>query len=143
MVQSNLDKKLTKKQYEDAELMEKRTFVVDEAVKESKGYSHLGELAPRRNDDGSLSITVTEDHLKYKADDARQRRAAGKPVIPVFWFEDETGETHWVLNDSDAKAAEEGYLCINCLNWQKDVSNPICNDIHGRSCRYNRSRLLI
>lgn len=121
---------------------EKATFIVDEAIAESEGYAHLGEISPRTDANGVSNVTVTEDQIKYDARDVVARRNEGKPVVPVFYFTDpNTGETHWVLTDEDGAAMEEGYICENCLGWQQDASSWECKTIHNFNCGYSKVQL--
>jgi hypothetical protein len=116
---------------------EKNNEIVEDAVKEqSSGYQHLGELVPNRE---TGAVTVTEDHLKNDVKDVRKRRANNEPVIPTH-YQIIKGQTVWILNEADAEAAAEGYICWDCdsgggcLEWQKDPLAKLCNPLTSPGC---------
>jgi hypothetical protein len=129
-IASNVDINLTDKERESTTKDEWNTHVVEEAIRESDTYQYHGALG--RNS----SVTVDQDN--WNSEDVRSRRAAGKPVIPVFHFLDEDGDVCWILTDEDRAACEQGYICENCLGWQKFPNLRKCELLNGNSCGYSR-----
>ena len=132
-VYSNVDVDLTDVERAD---IEKEIELTDHVAQQMDGhdsYQHTGLWQPGYNE-----LRVTHTHLNQTPKDFRQRRLAGDPIIPVSHYFDETGELHWVLNDVDAQGALEGYICLNCLNWQQSTIELKCNPSHGISCGYTR-----
>jgi hypothetical protein len=118
-------------------------FIVEQHIKShTDGHVHLGELAPSRDpdDNGRLTTMATKDQMESDPEAARVRHARNAPVIPVWYFEDEEGETHWFLNYDDAKMAQAGMICFDveygtgCLARQADTSVPHCTPLTGPSC---------
>jgi len=105
------------------------TLVVEDAQKHSDEYQFQGQLNPRQS-----VITQTQDNWDTKK--LMRRKNDGKPIVPVFFFDGENGETRWVLTDEDAMAVEQGYVCENCLCWQKLPNSPKCLWENGGSCGY-------
>jgi hypothetical protein len=61
-------------------------------------------------------------------------------VIPIYTIVDpETGDPIWILNDDDAAAAQQGYLCPNCLSWQESIIDINCKTPRGFGCTYVRN----
>ena len=137
-----VDSLLTPADLEKGHKDEKNDFIVEDHIASHKdGYVHLGELAPQRDPvTGELRIMATEDHMKSDVDAAKLRHQQNRPVIPVWYFEDEYGETHWFLNYDDAQMAQQGYICFDvehgtgCLARQKDHTTPYCDPISGPPC---------
>jgi len=129
---SNIDNNVTDADRAIADRNDELEEAIDRKVKGSDGYETQGQLNPRH-------ATVTETQLSWDAKDIRERRNSGKPVIPVWSFEDDYGETHWILTDEDAEACRLGYICENCLGWQKSNLTIDCETInHSFSCGHRR-----
>lgn len=106
------------------------THVIAEAEKETQEYQYQGELNPRQS-------VITRTQEQWATRDLMKRKHRGEPIIPVFHFTDpETGDTQWVLTDEDAMAVMQGYVCENCLEWQRIPNSPKCEWNNGGTCGY-------
>lgn len=135
---TNLDRKLSDKEKYEAEKEEWNTHVVDEAVRQSEGYSYLGGMNPRTGPDGKKLNVITNDQKNWKAEDARKRWQAGKAVKPIYTIHHDDGEVTWVLTEADQEAVRLGYVCENCLEWQRVPNAPKCESVRGFSCNYRK-----
>lgn len=136
-IQTNLDNKLTSVERSEAERVEREEARVDKLVKDTPALKHHGLLNPHKDSKGVSNATIHMDQLKYDARSVRERRNAMAPVIPAFYVPDpDTGEVTWVLNDADAEACEQGYICPQCLSWQASTIEMECRNPKGFSCGY-------
>ena len=76
--------------------------------------------------------------MSWDAADVRKRRDEGLPVKSVYTWEDEYGEVRHLLTDSDREAVMQGYICENCLGWQKSNLTMECLTTKDFSCNYVR-----
>lgn len=128
-------KKLTDQQIAHGEKIEKNTATVEEAIKETPDHQFVGELAINRHG----GVTVPTSHLTYQANDLRSRRDRGDKVTPVYIQIHDDGDFSWILNDVDAEACVQGYICESCLEWQKSTLTPKCEWLHREgSCGYTK-----
>ena len=125
---SNLDKILSPRESSKIERDEKYTEILDRAINADPDYRFGGELG--RN---SAVAAVQE---KWSASDIRARRDAGDKIIPAFIRILPDGDYQWILTDADEEACRQGYVCPNCLEWQRFPNLPKCESLHGFSCGY-------
>lgn len=130
-IYSNIDIDLTDAERYKTERDEYNTHLVDEQIKNTDDYKSHGFLNAR-------NATVTKTQEEWDAKDVRERRAAGKPVLPVWVMETETGDIVYILSDADREAVQHGYICENCLGWQKDNLTLKCETLKGFSCNYTK-----
>lgn len=130
---TNADSTVTDQERYERERDERNTEIVQRQIDKAEGYQFHGELNPK-------AITVTEDQINWDAEDVRRRRAEGKPVLPVYTWEDPaTGEIMHLLTDADQEAVIQGYICENCLGWQKSPLSLKCETVNDFTCNYVRS----
>lgn len=137
-ITSNVDNKLTPEQREATRKLDDLENKIDDHIRDktkdmgTEGYQYLGAY-------GRNSSTLTEAHLRPTLDSYMTRRARNEPVKPAWTMFTEDGDPVWILNDVDAEAARLGYICPNCLEWQKDPITLKCENNNGFSCEYTRS----
>ena len=113
------------------EVEEWNTAVFESAISMNSTYQHQGQFMPSRIPGMEDCVLITHDQKNWKAKDVLDRRQRNEPVHPVFSFQpDELGKIRHVLTDADADAVEMGYLCGQCLQWQKTPLNE------GSQCRW-------
>ena len=131
MINTNVGSKVTDSERLERDREDEFNEKLNRKIAASTGYETQGELNPRH-------AVVTDVQANWSAKDIRTRRSEGKPVIPVFSFMSDDGENHWVLTDEDAEASRLGYICENCLGWQKSNLTMECLTIKDFSCNYAR-----
>jgi hypothetical protein len=136
---SNVDNKLTDAERKELEFLDDLEGQIDDHMERevakgetSSGYQFLGAFDPN-------NPVVTEGHANNSVFDIRRRRDENIPVKPVWvWHDPITGDPLWILNDEDAEAARQGYLCPNCLSWQESNISLECKTPRGFSCGFER-----
>lgn len=128
---TNLDLKLGHEELKRGLQLEEHTAILDDHLRKTDGtYGWQGSVA------GNAKLTVPKASLDYllsnkqRVERVRARMKEGTPPQPISY--DETLDTI-IFAEEDQEAFEDGYICINCYQWQAVPHAPKCNWLTAKS----------